>query len=113
MNVTALIAVGKMVQRARREKRLTPYQVGQALGVATSFISSVESGEIDPAHVDFERVITFVGLPVKLVDDCKKPPRKVQIDNSEKALPNGLPNVIDFQLYRKSKWQQTSLFEKD
>ncbi|ESZ20974.1 helix-turn-helix domain-containing protein [Mesorhizobium sp. L48C026A00] len=112
-NIVALIALGKMLERARREKRLTSYQVGQALGVATAFVSSVENGEIDPSHVDFERVVAFVGLPLKVVDDCKRPPRTIKLDSSENPSSNERVNVVDLELYRKQKWQQISLFDKD
>ena len=112
-NTVALIALGKILERARREKRLTPYQVGQALGLATSFVSSVENGEIDPSHVDFERVVAFAGLPLKMVDDCKRPPRTFKPASSEAPTSNGRENVVDLNAYRKQKWQQISLFEKD
>ena len=112
-NKEALIAIGRMIERARRARRLTTYQVAQTLGVDTWFVSSVESGNSSPYELEFERIVEFFGLPLKMVDACKSPKPARSDAAKSAAAPAPIGNVVDFRTYRASKWQKTSSLETD
>ncbi|WP_172724019.1 helix-turn-helix transcriptional regulator [Neorhizobium sp. T25_27] len=111
--------LGHMIKKARSDTRLTTYQLGQMLQMATSDLSSVENGEKWPTEAEWEKISKLLSFPVDMLGDMKKPRKPQPIAQAPvapvqpKEAAKVTAKVIDMAAYKKERWRQTSLFETD
>lgn len=118
MNTTEekMRALGRMIEKARRSKKLQSKQLAEFAGVSSSELNRVESGEIWPTDDAWEKICGFIGLPIGMLAQAKRPsvPRPEAATSENKNEERKVPaNVIVLAEHKMTKWRQTSLFEKD
>lgn len=75
---------GAFIHRARRNHRWSQHQLGQKLGVRSSYITSVENGETWPTDHFLDECAMFFGVPHEHLEAMLGPkpvsaPRRGQI----------------------------------
>jgi len=58
---------GKIIERARKEARMTQTALAEKLGTNKSYISRVEAGKTEPKVSTFYRIASALGLSVELI----------------------------------------------
>ncbi|NTE86589.1 helix-turn-helix domain-containing protein [Agrobacterium rubi] len=109
--------LGSMIERARRSKRLTTYQTAQCVGISTSELNSVESGEKWPSDYAWEKLCETFGFPIDMMAAMKKERQPIAVQKpalqeSKREIVKA-SNVINLAAHKQKKWQQTFSFEKD
>lgn len=59
---------GSFIEKHRREKRLTAYQLGKALDFPTHYVSGVENGDIWPSDRFVDACAEFFGVPHEFLE---------------------------------------------
>lgn len=58
------MGVGAAMREIRQAKRLTQQAVGRRAGLATSYLSRIENGHIQPTAATIDRIAGALGVPV-------------------------------------------------
>lgn len=111
-----MLALGRMIEKARRSAKLQTKQLAEFAGVSSSELNRVESGEIWPSDLAWEQICKFTGLPIGMLAQAKRPstPRSESAASDSRNVERKVQaNIIVLAEHKMTKWRQTSLFEKD
>jgi transcriptional regulator with XRE-family HTH domain len=109
-----LTSIGNTISRARREKRLSQYQLATIAGVSSSDVSAVESGDFDPLGPSVEHILCAVGLPLRVLDAVNAPKAKPTTEQilAAKGISES-PKVVNLEAFRRKKWQLNTTIQTD
>jgi transcriptional regulator with XRE-family HTH domain len=65
MSEPGLDKFGSFIHRQRRNQRWSQHQLGEKIGVRSSHITSLESGEVWPTDHVIDRIAELFGVPHK------------------------------------------------
>lgn len=58
------VIIGERIRRLRREANLSQEELGQSSGMSTSYISRLETGEVNPTIDALSRIVRVFGLSI-------------------------------------------------
>ena len=81
------MSVGKAILRIRHEKQMTQRDVGDRAGLATSYVSRIENGRIQPTMTTLQRMASALGIPVSQIFQVgeqkrERPPHRCPVSSS-------------------------------